>query len=65
MIVLVSNSSWFQLKAQDETPYTTSAYFEAPLIGRSYSSPGKGNGTPFLYENWLKGYVVLYFGRYS
>ena len=44
--------------AQDEIPLKTSNYFEAPLIGRNYIAPPIGQGSPYLYDNWLKGYVV-------
>lgn len=47
-------------KAQDnDKPLNISQYFDAPLIGRSYKAPPRGKGSPYLYDNWLTGYVVL------
>lgn len=59
-LLIILFGSELSLQAQTgNLKLTTSQYFEAPLIGRSYYSPPKGNGSPYLYDEWLNGYVVM------
>lgn len=58
ILVLMS----FTAKAQEEVKLRTSEIFDAPLIGRNYLSPPVGKGSPFLYDNFLNGYVVFITG---
>lgn len=48
--------------AQDEIHLRTSEIFDAPLIGRNYLPPPLGKGSPYLYDNFLNGYVVFITG---
>lgn len=58
-VIIAVFSGSISMFAQDEIDLRTSEFFEAPLIGRSYTAPPVGKGSPYLYENWLKGYVVF------
>ncbi len=58
-VLLFTLTIGISLKAQDETPLKTSEYFESPLIGRSYTAPPKGQGSPYLFDSWLNGSVML------
>lgn len=49
------NSIW----AQNSKNLKTSLVFEVPLVGREYISPAKGDGSPFLYDSWKSGYIIL------
>jgi hypothetical protein len=48
--------------AQEEVHLRTSESFDAPLIGRHYLPPPVGKGSPYLYDNFLNGYVVFLSG---
>lgn len=48
--------------AQEEVRLRTSEIFDAPLIGRNYLPPPVGKGSPYLYDNFLNGYVVFITG---
>lgn len=50
------------LVAQEEIKLKTSEIFDAPLIGRNYVPPPKGEGSPYLYDNWVNGYIVFISG---
>lgn len=47
------------LHAQNDEIFSTSGYFNPPLIGKPYKASPIGKGTPFLVENWLNGNVYL------
>lgn len=49
------NSIW----AQNSKNLKTSIVFQVPLVGREYIPPSKGEGSPFLYDSWNSGYIIL------
>jgi hypothetical protein len=62
VMLLVIQACLSGVNAQNNIDLNSSGNFEAPLIGRNYVAPPKGKGSPFLFDNWLNGYVVFYSG---
>lgn len=59
LLVIFSGLWTYAAFAQDSNPLATSAFFKAPIIGRSYVAPAIGNGSPYLLEGWCSGNIVL------
>lgn len=54
-IVLLLNS----VSAQNSKTLRSSLEYQFPLIGKEYTSPVKGEGSPFLYDKWNSGFIAL------